>query len=58
MVQINDDFHENLTLEKLDQIIAEYAQKTPTPTHAGNGQSARSVAASSPAHSSPAHSKD
>ncbi|MET0284691.1 MAG: NAD(P)H-dependent oxidoreductase subunit E [Polyangiales bacterium] len=29
MVQINDDFHENLTLEKLDQIIAEYAQKTP-----------------------------
>jgi NADH-quinone oxidoreductase subunit E len=29
MVQINDDFHENLTLEKLDQIVAEYAQKTP-----------------------------
>jgi hypothetical protein len=53
MVQINDDFHENLTLEKLDQIIAEYAQKTPSPTHAGNGQSARSVA-----HGSPAHSKD
>lgn len=29
MVQINDEFYENLTLEKLDQIIAEYAQKTP-----------------------------
>jgi len=29
MVQINDEFHENLTLEKLDRIIAEYAQKTP-----------------------------
>ncbi|MFT3923098.1 MAG: NAD(P)H-dependent oxidoreductase subunit E [Myxococcales bacterium] len=29
MVQINDEFYENLTLEKLDQIISEYAQKTP-----------------------------
>jgi NADH-quinone oxidoreductase subunit E len=29
MVQINETFYENLTLEKLDQIIAEYAQKTP-----------------------------
>lgn len=29
MVQINDSFYENLTLSKLDQIIAEYAQKTP-----------------------------
>lgn len=29
MVQINDEFYENLTLEKLDQIIAEYADKTP-----------------------------
>ncbi len=29
MVQINDEFHENLTLEKLDRIIAEYAQRTP-----------------------------
>jgi NADH-quinone oxidoreductase subunit E len=29
MVQINDEFYENLTLAKLDQIIAEYAQKTP-----------------------------
>jgi NADH-quinone oxidoreductase subunit E len=58
MVQINDDFHENLTLEKLDQIIAEYAQKTPSPTHAGNGQSARSAAHGAPAHSAPAHSKD
>jgi NADH-quinone oxidoreductase subunit E len=31
MVQINDEFHENLTLEKLDRIIAEVAQKTPAP---------------------------
>jgi len=63
MVQINDDFHENLTLEKLDQIIAEYAQKTPARDPAGhgpagNGQSARSVTTGSSAHSSPAHSKD
>jgi NADH-quinone oxidoreductase subunit E len=29
MVQINGEFYENLTLEKLDQIISEYAQKTP-----------------------------
>ena len=29
MVQINDEFYENLTFEKLDQIIAEYSQKTP-----------------------------
>jgi NADH-quinone oxidoreductase subunit E len=29
MVQINEEFYENLTLAKLDQIIAEYAQKTP-----------------------------
>ena len=29
MVQINDDFHENLTLEALDRIIADYSQKTP-----------------------------
>jgi len=29
MVQINGEFYENLTLEKLDQIVAEYAQKTP-----------------------------
>lgn len=28
MVQINDEFHENLTLEKLDRIIAEVAQRT------------------------------
>lgn len=31
MVQINDDFYENLTLEKLDAIIADIAQKTPAP---------------------------
>jgi NADH-quinone oxidoreductase subunit E len=29
MVQINGEFYENLTLEKLDKIIAEYAEKTP-----------------------------
>lgn len=29
MVQINDEFYENLTLEKLDQIIEQYAEKTP-----------------------------
>jgi NADH-quinone oxidoreductase subunit E len=30
MVQINDEFYENLTLRELDRIIAEIAQKTPT----------------------------
>ena len=29
MVQINDEFYENLTLGELDRIIAEVAQKTP-----------------------------
>jgi NADH-quinone oxidoreductase subunit E len=29
MVQINDEFYENLTLRELDRIIAEVAQKTP-----------------------------
>jgi NADH-quinone oxidoreductase subunit E len=29
MVQINDDFYENLTLRELDRIIAEVAAKTP-----------------------------
>ena len=29
MVQINDDFHENLTIEKLDRIIDELAARTP-----------------------------
>jgi NADH-quinone oxidoreductase subunit E len=29
MIQINDDFYENLTLPELDKLIAEYAQKTP-----------------------------
>jgi NADH-quinone oxidoreductase subunit E len=33
MVQINDEFYENLTLEKLDRIIAEYARKTPAQNH-------------------------
>jgi NADH-quinone oxidoreductase subunit E len=32
MVQINDAFHENLTIEKLDRIIDELAAKTPTPS--------------------------
>jgi NADH:ubiquinone oxidoreductase subunit E len=31
MVQINNDFHENLSIEKLDAIIDEIAAKTPTP---------------------------
>jgi NADH-quinone oxidoreductase subunit E len=31
MVQINDEFHENLTLEKLDRIIAEVAANTSAP---------------------------
>ena len=31
MVQINDDFHENLTLEKLDKIIDAVAKQTPQP---------------------------
>lgn len=30
MVQINEDFYENLTIEKLDRILAEVAQKTPS----------------------------
>jgi NADH-quinone oxidoreductase subunit E len=29
MVQINDEFYENLTLAELDKIIADYAAKTP-----------------------------
>jgi len=29
MVQINEDFYENLTLEKLDRIIAQIAERTP-----------------------------
>jgi NADH-quinone oxidoreductase subunit E len=32
MVQINDDYHENLTLEKLDTIIDDYAANTPAST--------------------------
>ena len=51
MVQINDEFHENLTLEKLDRILAEYAQRTPARGAAGP----RSVPAPAPM---PAHSKD
>lgn len=31
MIQINDEYYENLTLAELDRIIAEYAQKTPEP---------------------------
>jgi NADH-quinone oxidoreductase subunit E len=29
MIQINEEFYENLTLAELDRIIADYAQKTP-----------------------------
>jgi len=36
MVQINDEFHENLTLEKLDRLIAEYAHKTPAPARSSS----------------------
>jgi len=32
MVQINDEYHENLTLEKLDGIIDGYAARTPART--------------------------
>ena len=32
MVQINDAFHEDLTIEKLDRLIDELAAKTPTPS--------------------------
>jgi NADH:ubiquinone oxidoreductase subunit E len=28
MVQINDDFHENLTIESLDRLISDIAAKT------------------------------
>ena len=31
MVQINDDFYENLTIAELDRIIAEISEKTPHP---------------------------
>lgn len=37
MVQINDDFYENLTLEKLDQVLAQVAEKTPTPAARPSG---------------------
>jgi NADH-quinone oxidoreductase subunit E len=36
MVQINNDFHENLTIEKLDRIIDELAAKTPIGTSASS----------------------
>lgn len=32
MVQINDDYHENLTIEKLDQLLDEIAARTAQPT--------------------------
>lgn len=35
MVQINDEFFENLTLERIDRILDELAAKTPSP---GNGE--------------------
>jgi NADH-quinone oxidoreductase subunit E len=40
MVQINDDFHENLTLEKLDRIIAQVAERTPAPKAAPRSSAA------------------
>jgi NADH-quinone oxidoreductase subunit E len=39
MIQINDEYYENLTLEQLDKIIAEYAEKTPAqPTGKNQGK--------------------
>lgn len=35
MVQINDEYHENLTIESLDKIIDEIAAKTPASASAG-----------------------
>lgn len=40
MVQINDDYHENLTLAKLDAIMDEYDAKTPAPQDAGDAAQA------------------
>ena len=37
MVQINDEFHEHLTLEKLDQVIDQIAAKTTEKITAGAG---------------------
>jgi NADH-quinone oxidoreductase subunit E len=36
MIQINDDYHENLTLAKLDTVIDEYVKKTPAASAAGS----------------------
>jgi hypothetical protein len=38
MVQINDDFHENLTIESLDRLITEIASKTDASDASGAGQ--------------------
>lgn len=51
MIQVNGEFHENLTLEKLDQIIAEYAERTPAQPQPAQGT------AHAPAHA-PARAKD
>lgn len=68
MVQINDDFHEDLTLAKLDQIIAEYAQKTPTQAapaagsaHALSGNSTPGTSipgTATPRNATPGNAKD
>jgi NADH-quinone oxidoreductase subunit E len=56
MVQINDDFHENLTLEKLDKIIAEYAQKTPAQAAPGSAHAMPGNV--KPGHVTPRNLKD
>ena len=43
MVQINDEFYENLTIEKLDRIIDEIAAKTPGAATATRRESLRSI---------------
>ena len=53
MVQINDDFHENLTLEKLDQIIAEYAQKTPAQAAPSTGSAHATPGNATPGNAKP-----
>lgn len=50
MVQINDDFHENLTLEKLDQIIAQVAAKTPQPARVAGHSSAHGAGHAAAGH--------
>jgi NADH-quinone oxidoreductase subunit E len=37
MIQVNDTFHENLTIAALDKIIDDLASKTPAPTNGAGG---------------------